>query len=89
MALDDKGNLYIASSNQLLKVTKADGVLTVVAGSPDNVSGFSGDGGLAIAALLKGPVGVARDSAGNLYVSESDNNRVRRITPDGRISTIG
>ncbi|MDQ6796623.1 MAG: caspase family protein [Actinomycetota bacterium] len=89
LALDDKGNLYIASSNQLLKVTKADGVLTVVAGSPDNVSGFSGDGGLAIAALLKGPVGVARDSAGNLYVSESDNNRVRRITPDGRISTIG
>jgi len=89
LALDDRGNLYVAASDQLLRVGRDDGVLTVVAGSPKDVSGFSGDDGLASAALLNGPTGVAIDPAGNLYISDAGNNRVRRITPDGTISTVG
>ncbi len=89
LTLDDGGNLYIASSNQLLRVGKDDGVLTVVAGSPTDTTGFAGDDGPAPASLLNGPTGVARDPAGNLYISDAANNRVRRITPEGTISTVG
>jgi len=89
MALDENDNLYLASANQVVRVGKADGLLTVVAGRADNASGYSGDGGVATAARLDSADGVARDSAGNLYVSDSSNNRVRKITPDGYIATVG
>ncbi len=88
LALDDKGNLYIASTNQLRRVG-ADGIITVAAGSPDDTSGFTGDDGPATAALLNSVFGVTRDPTGNLYLSDSGNNRVREITPDGTITTVG
>ncbi len=87
VAVDAAGNLYIADygNSRVRKVSSA-GVITTVAGT--GVSGFSGDGGPAIAARLAGPVGLAIDSAGNLFISEYLNNRVRKVTPEGTINTI-
>jgi hypothetical protein len=86
VALDGEGGFYIASviQNMVYRV-RADGTLNLIAGS--NTSGYGGDGGPATAALLSGPCGVAVDSAGNLYIADSDNNRVRKVTPAGTISS--
>ena len=62
------------------------GIITTYAG--DGSSGFSGDGGVATAAELNVPVGLAIDSDGNIYVSDQSNNRVRKITPTGIILTV-
>ncbi len=87
LAVDAAGNLYISDSqnNRIRKVTPA-GVITTVAGSGQK--GFSGDGGPATAAALSSPTGLAIDAAGNLYISDSENNRVRKVTPAGIISTV-
>ncbi|MDB5097554.1 MAG: repeat containing protein [Cyanobacteria bacterium RYN_339] len=73
------------TSNQVLRL-KGDQV-EVVAGALDRTPGDGGDGGPAAAALLNKPVGLAFDKAGNLYVADAGNMRVRKITPDGTIST--
>ncbi len=88
LALDGEGNLLVATSNQVRKVA-SDGTISRVAGSPDDEWGYSGDNGPALAALLGDVVGVARDPAGNLYVTERGTGRVRRIAPDGIITTVG
>ncbi len=81
------GSLYIAdSSNQRIRCVSSNGTITTVAGN--GVAGFSGDGGPATSASLMFPLGMARDSAGNLYFADGDNNRVRRISPDGLITTV-
>ncbi|MFI6701786.1 RICIN domain-containing protein [Streptomyces sp. NPDC050509] len=87
MAVDSAGNLYIADSNnhRIRKIT-TDGKISTVAGS--GVAGFGGDGGTATAARLNLPVGVAVDSADTLYVADYHNHRVRKITTDGKISTV-
>ena len=86
IAVDVAGNLYIGDTNnyRVRKVT-ADGVISTVAGN--GTFGFSGDGGLAISAQLNLPSGVAVDAAGNLYVADTENYRVRKVTPGGVIST--
>lgn len=86
LAFDSNGNLYIADgeNHRVRKVTPA-GVITTYAGNGS--SGFSGDGGPATNARLFYPAGLATDSAGNLYIADSSNNRVRQVTPDGTIST--
>jgi len=85
LAADDAGNLFI-SDFQLGQVRKvaADGSITVVAGG-GNLD--PGDGGPATDARLFHPMGLAVDSAGTLYIGESGKNRVRRVSPDGTITT--
>jgi sugar lactone lactonase YvrE len=102
LAFDAAGNLYVADGApsvaagrlisegvsggcRIVRVSPA-GVTTVVAGT--GTCGFSGDGGPAAAAQLDNPNGVAFDSAGNLYVADSNNQRIRRIDRRGNISTV-
>jgi uncharacterized protein (TIGR03437 family) len=81
------GNLYIAdSSNQVILRVNSDGTITIIAGNL--VKGYSGDGGPATSASLATPLGMAMDSLGNLYFADGDNNRVRRISPSGVITTV-
>jgi uncharacterized protein (TIGR03437 family) len=85
LAVDSAGNLYIADSrnNRIRKVVN--GVITTVAGN--GTAGFSGDNGPANSAQLYGPSGIAVDPAGNLYIADSVNNRIRKVS-NGIITTV-
>jgi len=87
VAVDAAGNLFIADfeNNRIRKVTPG-GVISTVAGN--GTAGFSGDGGPATSAQLYLPWGVAPDTAGNLFISDYNSNRVREVTPGGVISTV-
>ena len=84
---DAQGNVYIAEfdGNRVRKVAP-NGKITTVAGT--GAAGFSGDGGPAAKAELNNPIGVTLDSTGNLYIAELGNARIRRVAPDGKISTL-
>jgi len=88
----DRGALYITESaynaNRVRRVDMATGIITTVAGTTDGSrGGFAGDGGPARNAILNNPVGMAIDPAGNLYVVDNGNERIRRIDVNGNIST--
>ncbi len=85
VAADAAGNVFFASSNCVFRLD-ANGTLTRVAGNAR--AGYSGDGGPATSAQLSGPNGIALDKAGNLYIADTDNHRVRKVSPPGVISTI-
>ena len=87
VTVDAAGNVYVAdtANHRIRKVTPA-GVITTIAGT--GTGGFSGDGGQATAAQLFAPGGVAVDGAGNVYVGDTSNNRVRKVAPDGTITTV-
>jgi trimeric autotransporter adhesin len=86
VAVDSSGNLYIADYyGWIRKVNAQTGVITTIAGNGS--IGYSGDGGAATAAQFYNPVAVAVDSAGNVYVADSDNGAVRMIS-NGIITTI-
>ena len=87
VAVDAAGNLYIADSdNNRIRRVDVSGTITTVAGT--GTGGYNGDGGPAVSAQLFSPRGVAVDDAGNLYIADSDNNRIRRVDPSGTITTI-
>jgi hypothetical protein len=89
VALDSAGNLYIAdaTNNAIRLVTASTGVITTFAGT--GLPGYSGDSGLATAAELYDPTGVALDSLGNLYIADSGNSAIRVVTAStGVIATI-
>ena len=88
VAVDSAGNIYIADAhNQRIRKVDANGLISTVAGN--GTSGFSGDGGPATEAQLNTPHGVATDSAGNLYIADTYNRRIRKIDAnDGTISTV-
>jgi uncharacterized protein (TIGR03437 family) len=84
VAVDGAGNFYFGGLHSVFKVDPS-GNLTRVAGNGQ--SGYSGDGGIATAAQLEYPDGIAIDSAGNIYVADETANVVRVIAPTGTIST--
>ncbi|MGE0126502.1 MAG: Ig-like domain-containing protein [Blastocatellales bacterium] len=89
VAVDAAGNLYIAdsSNNRIRKVTANTQVITTIAGT--GTAGFSGDNGAATSATLRGPFDAKLDSAGDIYISDNGNNRIRKITASsGVINTI-
>ena len=89
IALDGAGNLYFTdTNNNTVRKVAPNGTITTIAGIAGS-AGFSGDGELATTARLNQPAGVAVDGAGNVYISDVNNNRVRKITAaDGKIRTF-
>jgi uncharacterized protein (TIGR03437 family) len=85
VAVDSAGNLYIADTHNQSIRKVASGVIATVAGN--GTRGSSGDNGLATSALLNNPYGLAVDSAGNLYIADSSNNRIRKVS-GGMIATV-
>ncbi len=89
IAQDSAGNTYVADTgnNRVLRYT-AGGVMTVAAGT--GTSGYSGDGALATAATLNAPAAVAVTPGGILYIADTGNNVIRRVSPaTGFIATVG
>ncbi|MGX1887264.1 NHL domain-containing protein [Streptomyces sp. NPDC055287] len=87
VVVDSADAVYIADTeNHRVRKITADGRISTVAGT--GAKGFDGDDGSAVSAQLNYPFGVAVDSAGTLYISDHDNARVRKVTADGKISTV-
>lgn len=86
LAVDAAGNLYVADlgNHTIRRITPA-GVVTTLAGSAGQSGGTDGVGA---AARFYYPYGIALDGAGNLYVTERDAHRIRRIAPDGTVTTV-
>ena len=86
LAIDGSGNLYVADcGNDTIRKVTSGGVVTTLAGTPGVIGSADGTGS---AALFNGPRGVAVDSSGNVYVADSGNSTIRKITPSGVVTTI-
>ena len=86
-AVDSQGNTYITDTNHhRIRKVSPEGIITSYAGT--GASGFAGDGGPALSAQLYSPTGLVIDSGDNLYVADSANDRIRKISPAGIITTI-
>ena len=87
IAVDARGNVYIADpASHCIRRVGPDGIITTFAGTGG--SGFSGDGGSATQAHLANPNDVAVDARGNVYIADTENNRIRLVGPDGIITTF-
>jgi sugar lactone lactonase YvrE len=87
IAIDTGGNIYFddEGANKILKISR-NGMLTTIAGNGKN--GYSGDGEIATSARLNKPWGVAVDDAGNMYITDNGNERIRKVNAAGIITTI-
>jgi sugar lactone lactonase YvrE len=86
LALSTNGILYVADcGNHLIRAIAPDGSITTIAGKPATWGSTDGD---AANARFNGPVGLALDSQGNLFISDSNNHAIRKITPAGRVTTL-
>ena len=88
LTLDGVGNLYVADqyNHRVRKINLASGIVTTILGN--GTSGSSGDGGPATAALIDFPNYVHADGAGNLYVTDNGNHKIRKINTSGIINTV-
>jgi uncharacterized protein (TIGR03437 family) len=87
VAIDGAGNVYFADySNHRVRKVAVDGTITTVAGNGN--AGYTGDGGPAIGTTLYYPNAVALDASGNLYIADTNNNRIRKVSPEGTITTV-
>jgi len=87
VAVDTAGNIYFSDSlNHMVRKVGTNGTITRIAGT--GVQGYGGDGLNAVDALLNLPTGLAVDTAGNVYVADTQNHRIRKITTDGKIATV-
>jgi hypothetical protein len=88
VCVDAANNVYVCDwmNNRVRKINVVTGIITTVVGT--GVGGFTGDGGQATAAQISGPMAVCFDVAGNMYLADGYNYRIRKITPGGVITTI-
>ena len=87
VCVDTSGNIYFSDgSNNRIRKINTSGIITTVAGN--GAAGFSGDGGPATAAELNSPWGLCVDKGGNVIIADVMNNRIRKISPAGIITTI-
>jgi len=87
VALDTSGNLYISDArNFVIRKVNTSGIISTVAGS--NIAGYSGDGGAATMAKISVPLGISVDGSGNLYIADSRNNVIRKVSATGTIRTF-
>ncbi|WP_322755685.1 protein kinase domain-containing protein [Frankia sp. Cas3] len=86
VAVDNTGTLYIADQFSRIRKVGTDGTITTVAGT--GIFGYSGDGGPATHAQLAYPTGVTVDNTGTLYIADQNNQRIRRVSTDGTITTV-
>jgi len=92
VAVDGSGNLFIAdANNNRVRRVDTNGIITTFAGKGAvgyNAGSYSGDGGAATNATLNDPIGLAVDGFGNLFIGDSSNNRVRKVSTNGIITTV-
>src|SRR5579863_5648606 len=86
LTFDAGGNLYFVDNGIRVRKTSASGVISTVAGTVD--AGFAGDGGPATAAQFNGIQGITFDQAGNLYIADTSNHVIRKVTTDGNVNTV-
>jgi uncharacterized protein (TIGR03437 family) len=86
VAIDRSSNIYVGEFGGAVRKVTTDGVINRIAGT--GVRGYGGDKGPALDAQLNEPYGLLVDSAGNLYIADTGNNRIRKVDPSGQITTI-
>ncbi len=85
LALDGFGNIYISEGYYIRKINPS-GIITTIAGT--GTGGFTGDGGLAVGAMINNVWEIASDATGNVYIADHNNSRIRKINTSGIITTI-
>ncbi len=90
LAIDRLGNLYMSDAeNSVIRKVTPSGIISTIAGDASIIGGgYSGDGGLAVHALLNYPQGLAADTAGNLYIADASNSVIRKIDASGIITRV-
>ncbi|HXK02687.1 MAG TPA: hypothetical protein VMS37_09815 [Verrucomicrobiae bacterium] len=88
VAVDSAGNLYIADGGALVRKVTTSGIISTFAGDPTQQAGYSGDGGPATSATLSSPRAAAVDAAGNVFIADTLNARIRKVSASGTITTV-